>query len=460
MVDWSPEMKPWHTPAALTWLQFIMQERFGLSFSLKPHADYRGITLHLTGEARGITIAHDGATFTRADSNLACSSWNAAAEGWHTALDPVLPAPGVSRLSSPLVVPTPQGYHIQYDILGLTFWMLTRQEEVGRTDLDDHSRFPATASHAYKHGYLERPIVDEWLHILGQVIARTWPGIELKKHQFRMKVSHDVDGPSRYAFRTTCGMLRAMAGDVMKRGDFKSALLAPWVRMNSNIALHPADPANTFDWIMEISERHGLISAFYFICGRTDSSKDADYEPEHPAIRDLMRRIHARGHEIGLHPSYGSYQLPLIIKEEADRLRRIAAEEGIVQSDWGGRMHYLRWEQPTTLRAWLNAGMTYDSTMGYADRPGFRCGTCFEYPAFDPVLGEALNLRVRPLIAMECTVMAQRYMGLGNGQAALDKFKQLKKVCQLLGGVFTLLWHNSNFEVTQEQLLYQQILDN
>ncbi len=437
-------------------MQFILQERFGHAFTLQQQSDN---TLQITLDAATpcITLALDGATFTRADSNLPCTLWNAATEGWHTALHPVLPAPGASTLPSPLIEPTAQGWRIHYDILGLTYWMLSRQEEVGRTDLDAHGRFPATSCHAFKHGYLERPIVDEWLHILGQVITRTWPGLQLKQHSFSMKVSHDVDAPSRYGFASAKGLLRSMAGDVLKRRDIQSALRAPWIRLNTRDALHPSDSFNTFEWIMDMSDRHGLTSAFYFICGRT-SNMDAAYEPEHPAIRALMRRIHQRGHEVGLHPSYGSYQKPEIIAAEAQRLRRVAAEDGITQPEWGGRMHYLRWEQPITLRAWADAGMDYDSTLSYADLPGFRCGTCFEYPAFDPVQGEILNVRVRPLIAMECTVMAPRYMGLGTGDAAHAKFSQLKDACCAVDGCFTLLWHNSQFETEAERGLYEAVL--
>ena len=89
---------------------------------------------------------------------------------------------------------------IHFDIIGLTYWMLARIEEIGRTDLDAHQRLLSTSSHAFKKGYLERPIVDEWLHILGQVIQRQWPSLELKKHLFDMKVSHDVDNPSCCGF--------------------------------------------------------------------------------------------------------------------------------------------------------------------------------------------------------------------------------------------------------------------
>ena len=211
---------------------------------------------------------------------------------------------------------------------------------------------------------------------------------------------------------------------------------------------------------MDVSERHGLTSAFYFIGGHTSPRFDTDYELEHPAIRNLMRDIHQRGHEIGLHPSYNTYRSPDAILAEARRLRAVTQSEGIRQPEWGGRMHYLRWEHPTTLRAWEEAGMDYDSTLSYADRPGFRCGTCFEYPAFDPVAQEMLQLRIRPLVAMECTVMAPHYMGLGTGEAAFAKFKQLKDACRAVEGCFTLLWHNTQYETEEERLLYQQTLAN
>lgn len=447
---------PLLSEASLSWLAKILEERFGHPFTLRTQSD-NTLRITLGDVSPCIELSLDAATFTRTDSNLPFAQWNAAAEGWHAALDPVLPAPGVNSLPSPLIEQTAQGYSINYDILGLTFWMLSRQEEVGRSDLDEHGRFPGTSSHAFKHGYLERPIVDEWLHIMGQVICRTWPNLQLKRHNFSIKVSHDVDAPSRYGFTGIKGLLRTMAGDILKRGDIKNALIAPLIRLKTQDLLHPNDSFNTFEWIMDLSERNGLISAFYFICGRT-SIRDAVYVPEHPAIRTLMRRIHQRGHEIGLHPSYGSYQNPEIIAAEAQRLRKVADEEGISQSEWGGRMHYLRWEHPTTLQGWEKAKMTYDSTLSYADLPGFRCGTCFEYPAFDPIQDVTLDLRIRPLVVMECTVMSARYMGLGDGEAAYAKFSQLKDACRAVNGCFTLLWHNSQFETKAARQLYEAIL--
>jgi hypothetical protein len=441
----------------LAWLSTVFAERLDAALQLR----LRDGIVHLTmaGHTGSISFAQQADTFSRADSSLAMSWWNGAAEGWTAPLQRPLPAPGATALPSPLVRQADDGHVVGYDIPGLAYWMLSRQEEVGRLDLDNHGRFPATASHAHQHGYLERPVVDEWLDVLGQVMERQWPGFAMRKPEPAVVVSHDVDSASRYGFGGTGSLLRAMAGDVLKRRRPLDALRGLAMRAGSTRELHRSDPLNCFDWIMDESEKRGLVSAFYFICGRTDASRDALYDPEHPAIRSLLRRIHSRGHEIGLHPSYNSYRNPQVIADEANRLRRVCAEEGISQADWGGRMHFLRWETPTTMRAWADAGMRYDSSLSYADLPGFRCGTCFEYPAFDAVAGEPLKLRIRPLIAMECTVMADRYLGLGNGPDALARFVSLKQACVSVGGSFTTLWHNTVFESQDTRKLYQALLD-
>lgn len=446
--------------STLHWLEKILAERFGHIFAIEDSVDH-GLTLSLPGEVKYIRInTHPDGFVAHSHPALLLAHWRGDKEGWLAPLGWPIAAPGTSSLAEPVIEQTTYGYCIRYDILSLICWMLSRAEEVGRSDLDEHGRFPATSSHAFQNGYLTRPVVDEWLHILGQVMQRLWPGISLKQHTFNLKVSHDVDIPSRYGFSSPLQLIRSIGGDLLKRGDLRNCLFAPWIRLHTKGKLHPRDPANTFDWIMDISEARGLRSAFYFVCGRTDSSKDAFYEVEHSVIRDLIRRIHARGHEIGLHPSYNTYRDPAAIVVEANRLRQVCADEGIKQSEWGGRMHYLRWQQPITMFGWESAGMDYDCSLGYADSVGFRCGTCFEYPAFDPVATKMLNLRIRPLVAMDVTVLGPNYMNMGAGEQAYQKLCQLKNACRAVNGCFTILWHNTGFGSTARRKLYEKILDS
>lgn len=447
---------PEFTTSALNWLTLILEERFGYVFKLGQGQS--GLKLSLANMSQGyILFPKVEEAFHLSRSDFPCSRWDAARAGWVSVLEQPLPAPCVSKLPEPLIEEKKDHFVINYDILGLTYWMLNRIEEVGRDDLDNHNRFPAAASHAYKHGYLERPVVDEWLHILGQVIQRTWPALELKRHQFRMKVSHDVDRPSRYGFRDTKGLIRAIGGDLIKYKDIKAIWQAPYIRLTTKSYLNKQDPYNTFDWIMDKSEAAGLVSAFYFICGG-EHINDADYSIEHPIIRDLLRKIYARGHEVGLHPSYATYKHPELIQEEFEKLRNVCHQEGIQQKNWGGRMHYLRWEHPTTLQAWNDAGLDYDSTLSYADRPGFRCGTCFEYPAFNPIEQKILKIRIRPLIVMEGTIISSQYLGLGLTYEAKQKFLELKNTCEKVSGVFTLLWHNSELLNMNQNLVYESII--
>lgn len=450
-------MNGYATAGTFEWLERVLAERFGHPFRLQATATGHH-RLCLEGQPRCVLIESAPAMFDRRDSDLPSTTWDAHAEGWEGPVHSILPAPGAASLQTPLISATEDGYEIAYDILGLTCWMLARREEVGRTDLDEHGRFPARASHAFKHDYLLRPIIDEWLHVLGQVIARTWPGIELARHEYRLRVTHDVDRPSRYGFGGFRHLLRAMAGDIAKRGQLKTTMRAPWIWSGARKALHPADPYNTFDWLMDLSEANGLQSAFYFICGRTDPARDANYEITDPAIRALMRRIHARGHEIGLHPSYGTYLRPDLLAQEALRLRETCEGEGIEQSAWGGRMHYLRWRQPETMRAWADAGMAYDGTLGYADHVGFRCGTCHEYPAFDPVAKQEISLRIRPLIAMEGTVLSPKYMGHQSDDSISGLFSLLSDRCAAVEGEFSLLWHNSEFQEERQVRIYADVV--
>lgn len=71
---------------------------------------------------------------------------------------------------------------------------------------------------------------------------------------------------------------------------------------------------------------------------------------------------------------------------------------------------------------------------------------------------QTLKLRERPLIAMECSIIDERYMGLGTGEAALEMFLNLKKTCQQFDGNFTLLWHNSRLVDINELELYEAIV--
>ena len=58
------------------------------------------------------------------------------------------------------------------DIVATLFFMLTRWEEaIDDPPLDQHGRWPATASLAYRQSFLDRPIVNEYVEAVWSMLA-------------------------------------------------------------------------------------------------------------------------------------------------------------------------------------------------------------------------------------------------------------------------------------------------
>jgi hypothetical protein len=341
------------------------------------------------------------------------------------------------------------------DILGGSFFMLTRYEEAVLDVRDRHDRFRGEAMILRAEGISRRPLVNEYLELLWLALRTLWPNLERRALQFTVAPSHDVDWPLS-SEGTVWQLARRAVGDLAKGRDPPAAgrrVRGYAARRAGRLDL---DVNNTFDELMDCAERLGLRSAFYFMADhRAGRSVDGDYSLDDPWIRGLLRRIHARGHEIGLHASYTTPTDEEQTRRERDILVRVLDEEGIPWSRLGGRQHFLRWRNPITWRNWDRAGLDYDSTLGFADDIGFRAGVCLEYPVFDLEARVQLGLRELPLAVMEGAALDR--LGLGH-EAAAEAIAEVRETCRRYGGTFTLLWHNSRFVHRADRRLYLEAL--
>ena len=97
----------------------------------------------------------------------------------------------------------------------------------------------------------------------------------------------------------------------------------------------------------------------------------------------LLNEIHKRGHKIGVHPGYGTFNNSIQFGDSINEFKKVLNDENIVQSDLGGRQHYLRWDCLITADMYEKNGLKYDSTLSYADKAGFRCGVCYDFYIYD-----------------------------------------------------------------------------
>jgi len=340
------------------------------------------------------------------------------------------------------------------DVFGGAFAQLSLLEEAVSAERDAHDRFPAEASLAVREGFAARPVVDECVELLWWGLSRLWPRLSRRSHPFVVRPTHDVDWPF-YSRGRPIESVRDAVRDTVVRRDRSLAR----ARISALFAVlragRTADPCNTFDFLMAESESRGLASAFYFIAGRTDRARDPGYPLDDVLIRSLLRRIDEHGHEIGLHPSYGTLRAREALRAEREALTRVLRAEGIDREVAAGRQHFLRFENPTTWADWDHVGLRHDSTVGFASLCGFRAGTCREYPVFDLAARRQLQLRERPLVAMETALLSYQGTSL---DALVEEFRSLRETCRRFDGTFTFLWHNNRLVTPAEREAYAAVL--
>ncbi len=313
------------------------------------------------------------------------------------------------------------------DLFASTFFMLSRWEEHALPDRDVHGRFPAESSLAWRNGFLERPVVNEWAELLRGLLAQLGWEPPRPRRTFQLHLTCDVDHPRLWW--SLSDRFRTLGGSLLKRKNTGEAIF--WLK---KYFFRQQDPYDTFDEIMETAERSGHPAHFNFL-GKRPRESDCWYPLEHPFVRSLIQNITARGHVVGFHPSYEAFDQPEIFNRELESLRRITPQPVLT-----GRQHYLRFSTPQTWRTWDQAGMTWDSTMGYPEYPGFRCGICQEFPVFDIEQRKMLTVREKPLIAMDVTLTLYRQW---TPEQANEKLRQLRRQVEKHNGEFVLLWHNS-----------------
>ncbi len=347
---------------------------------------------------------------------------------------------------SPEIIAEDHSIVCNIDIFASAFFMLTRWEEHVSEERDSHDRFPLKNSLAYKHKFHQRPIVNEYCELLKMLILKINPQQVFKKHTFKCVPTHDVD--HLYKWKNLSTVRKKLAHNFLTQGNIKDGLRNTLDFLKVKF-LGKEDPYQSFRYIVELSIKYSIKSRFYFMSGGT-SKVDNNYKLDE--ARKIIQYLQDNDQIIGIHPSYNSYMDPIQWGSEKKALEKIIGNNTVHE----GRQHYLRFRVPDTWNIWESHQMTTDSTMGYSEIPGFRCGTCWPFPVFDVAEQKVLSLIENPLIFMETSVI--QHMKL-SPEEAYQHTKKLYFTVKKYDGNFTFLWHNSAM-LTVEDAPYLFIYEN
>jgi peptidoglycan/xylan/chitin deacetylase (PgdA/CDA1 family) len=303
--------------------------------------------------------------------------------------------------------------------------------------------------------FADRPLVDEYVELLWAAITQTWPGLRRRRPGFRLRLTHDIDNPWAAWRRPTRRVLRALGGDLIRRHDpgLAARRLRAW--SDARTGRWDRDPYHTYDVLARVSERAGLRSTFYFMAAGPEGQRAPHYRITDRPFAAILRQIHERGHEIGLHASYEAYRSADALRLEHEALATACRAAGFEPDSPGVRQHYLRFANPDTWRFQAAAGLAHDSSIGFTDRIGFRSGTCREHRVFDLVAGRALDLHERPLLAMDAAMFDELRLRPSDAAASV---KALVERCRAMGGDAVLLVHNDRVAGSRPLAWYRELV--
>lgn len=329
------------------------------------------------------------------------------------------------------------------DFFASIFFMLSRWEEYEVRERDCFNRFVGKESIAFKFGFLKRPVVNEYIEMLWNMMTHLGYDGKRLERKFEIVPTHDIDIPymrGRFV-RISKEIVRSIISFDLKSLPF---LILGYLR----------DPYNTYDFLMGVSEKIGVRSHFYFMSSDDIITEDREspYLTKHTA--NIVKKIRRRGHVVGFHPGYFSVESSSNWHKEKEHITNFLGFAPVE-----GRQHYLRFKMPETFSYWESNNMQIDSTLSYHDVEGFRCGTGDLFPVFDFINNIEYNLREHPLVIMDATFTDYQGYTLEKISEILDYYIGVAKKYRMS---LTLLFHNTSFMGYKGYMLkriYKKILN-
>lgn len=295
-------------------------------------------------------------------------------------------------------------------------------------------------------GLLYRPVVDEE-HIARGGAKPVWP----EGKPFAVCLTHDVDMVTLYSNQQ---FFRASGQSLRQVKNWKQATNAviSFCRecVVTSLKKGATDPLHCYERWLDVEDKIRARSTFFFwpgwrSVGRHHAS-DCTYEltdrlvfdGQRCTVTEMIREIDCRGWEIGLHPSWYSF-------DDAEEMKRqkAALEKALGKDVVSVRQHYLHYDIRVTPRVHAVAGLRYDSTLGFNDNVGFRFGTCYPWRLYELPAEEELPIVAVPLIIQDGAMLNQMKGMRLDEDTAFQYIMQITEAVERVGGVLTLLWHPS-----------------
>ncbi len=342
------------------------------------------------------------------------------------------------------------------DIIASGFYFLTCWHEfiISERGLKQ-GRFDYHQSLQYRWDFTELPVVDVYCYLLRIMMERFLPELSREIYwnedsRFALSLSHDVDywdywtpqhskDTLKYNLKTLRDRPLRAIYKILAHSIHKKLFYDPW-KQNRYIVRRELDRNVRSTWF--------LLASGQIEDNRQNYLADVVYKEQ---IIDAIGQ-----QEVGLHGSPQSAFNLDILDRELESLRRVGF------NPIGFRTHYLHFDYQKSFSILEQAGIQYDSTLGYWENIGFRAGVSFPFFPFNIAENRPFRVLEIPLIVMDTTLHSPKAMGL-NLRRARRRLKKMITLAEKYQSHITLLWHNNTFDPVDFPgwgSLYYQTIDH
>jgi hypothetical protein len=320
------------------------------------------------------------------------------------------------------------------DWLGEIFEWVSCADEYSVKARDRKGRTPFEATYAGRHGVdISIPYAAVAMRGLQQEICPVLPRAEETPRDPQDAGSHFViptHDDDYFPLGRAHAFVRLVRNAIISAFlHVRPLLAASQAWQGLSVALRFArDPLDQIPALVQRELQFDIRSSYNFLV-RPAHRRDAGYDLSKPTMIDTIRSLERQRMEVGLHGSYTSLDSSGQLRRERDSMQM----RGIHVH--GGRQHWLRF---TLDRLIEEAGLEYDSSIGWSTRNGFRAGACFAFPPYSFAREAPADFLEFPLLVMD--------------QALNGEGQQFHQVARLVAasrrwgwGGITLLWHPSAF---------------
>jgi hypothetical protein len=145
---------------------------------------------------------------------------------------------------------------IEQDIFSAAFYLLARYEEYLPFDADHHNRFSSGLSVAFRHGFLRKPIIQEWAVALGDALLFFFPDLVLSGAKFQQVITIDIDQAFKYRNKS---FLRTLGGLLLNPRTFAERFRV--------LLRTEKDPFDSFDEMIQLFEDRKEKVLFFVLIG-------------------------------------------------------------------------------------------------------------------------------------------------------------------------------------------------